>query len=86
MKSTRNQHNKNIMNATSFEVPFLKNKNNNYSIYSSIDNMNDKRTKNLSILEYLASKPKQGINDISSKYINKSSLNKKDFPKYFFDY
>ena len=48
--------------------------------------MNDKRTKNLSILEYLASKPKQGINDISSKYINKSSLNKKDFPKYFFDY
>ena len=43
-------------------------------------------TKNLSILEYLASKPKQGINDISSKYINKSSLNKKDFPKYFFDY
>ena len=85
IKSTRNQHNKNITNVTSFDVPSPKDKNNNYSIYSSIDNMNDKRIKNLSILEYLSSKPKPRINDVNSKYINKSSLNKKDFPKYFFD-
>ena len=84
IKSTRNLHNKNIINVSSYDDPVGIRKN-NYSIYSSMDNAKDNRIKN-PIFEYISSKPKLGINDMKKHYIKKSGFNKSGFSNYFIDY
>ena len=84
IKSTRNLHNKNIINVSSYDDPVGIRKN-NYSIYSSMDNAKDNRIKN-PIFEYISSKPKLGINDMKKHYIKKSVFNKSGFSNYFIDY
>ena len=86
IKSTRNLYNKNIMNVSSSDDPNLGIQKNNYSIYSSMENTKDKRTKNLEILEYISSKPKIRIDNVKNQYIKKSGFNKSGGSKFFFDY
>ena len=85
IKSTRNYVNKNIINVSSYDDP-IENKKNNYCIYSSMDNMNDKRIKNLPIYEYISSRPKLRIDNYKNRYINKSGFNKSGTSQYFIDY
>ena len=86
IKSTRNLHNKNIMNVSSSDDPNIGIQKNNYSIYSSMENTKDKRTKNLEILEYISSKPKIRIDNVKNQFIKKSGFNKSGGSKFFFDY
>ena len=84
IKSTRNHHKK-VMNAASCDIN-AENKKNSFNIYSSMDNANDKRIKNLEILSYISSKPKLGMRDIKKEYIKKSGFNKSGISQYFIDY
>ena len=84
IKSTRNLHNKNIMNVNSSDDPIIGIQKNNYSIYSSMENAKDKRTKNLEILEYISSKPKIRIDNVKNQYIKKSGFNRSGGSKFFF--
>ena len=85
IKSTRNLHNKNIMNVSSSdEIPIGIQKN-NYSIYSSMENVNEKKTKNLEILEYISTKPKLGIDNVKIQFNKKSGFNKSGSSKFFFN-
>ena len=72
IKSTRNHHKK-VMNAASCDVN-AENKKNSFNIYSSMDNANDKRIKNLEILSYITSKPKLETRDIKKEYSKKSGF------------
>ena len=86
IKSTRNHYNKNIMNESSYDDSPLEIKKNNHNIYSSMDNFNDNKTKNLKILDYISSKPKLGIDEDKSKYIQKPLFNRSGVLKYHTNY
>lgn len=85
IKSTRNNYNKQISKVASCDDN-ISNKKNSFNIYSSMDNINEKRIKNLDILSYISSKPKIEINNMKKKYIKKIGFNKSGNSKYFIDY
>ena len=85
IKSTRNNYNKQISKVASCDDN-ISNKKNSFNIYSSMDNINEKRIKNLDILSYISSKPKIEINNMKKKYIKKIGFNKSVNSKYFIDY
>ena len=84
IKSTRNQYNKQVTKVASCDD--ISNKKNSFSIYSSMDNINDKRIKNLDILSYISSKPRIEINNLKKKYIKKIGFNKTGNSKNFIDF
>ena len=84
IKSTRNQYNKQVTKVASCDD--ISNKKNSFSIYSSMDNINDKRIKNLNILSYISSKPRMEINNLKKKYIKKIGFNKTGNSNNFIDF
>ena len=84
IKSTRNHYNKQVTKVASCDD--ISNKKNSFSIYSSMDNINDKRIKNLDILSYISSKPRIEINNLKKKYIKKIGFNKTGNSKNFIDF
>ena len=84
IKSTRNQYNKQVTKVASCDD--ISNKKNSFSIYSSMDNINDKRIKNLDILSYISSKPRIEINNLKKKYIKKIGFNKTGNSNNFIDF
>ena len=85
IKSTRNNYNKQISKVSSCDDN-ISNKKNSFNIYSSMDNINEKRIKNLDILSYISSKPKIKMNNMKKKYIKKIGFNKTGNSQYFIDY
>ena len=85
IRSTRNHYNKQINKVSSCDDNALIKKN-SFNIYSSVDNVNDKRLKNLDILSYISSKPRIDINNLKKKYIKKIGFNKTGNSQYFIDY
>ena len=85
IKSTRNNYNKQISKVASCDDN-ISNKKNSFNIYSSMDNINEKRIKNLDILSYISSKPKIEINNLKKKYIKKIGFNRTGNSQYFIDY
>ena len=85
IRSTRNHYNKQINKVSSCDDNALIKKN-SVNIYSSVDNVNDKRLKNLDILSYISSKTRININNLKKKYIKKIGFNKTGNSQYFIDY
>ena len=57
--------------------------NSHYNIYSSMDNVNNKKIKNLEILAYNSSRPKMRLEDIKNKYIKRIGFNNNEYSQYY---
>ena len=85
INSTRNYFNRHIMSVGSCNEQIGIRNNSHYNIYSSMDNVNNKKIKNLEILAYNSSRPKMRLEDIKNKYIKRIGFNNNEYSQYYID-